>query len=37
LARNIDASLACTDYGPNGDEGTGERTLRREDWGDPAY
>jgi pimeloyl-ACP methyl ester carboxylesterase len=37
LARNVDASLACTDYGPNRDEGVGGRSLRREDWGDPAY
>jgi pimeloyl-ACP methyl ester carboxylesterase len=37
LASHIDASLACTDYGPNRDEGVGRRSLRREDWGDPAY
>lgn len=37
LARHIDASLACTDYGPNRYEGVGGRALREEDWGDPAY
>lgn len=37
LARNIGASLACTDYGPNRYEGAGGRAGRREDWGDPAY
>ena len=37
LARHIDASLACTDYGPNRYEGVGGRALRKEDWGDPAY
>jgi pimeloyl-ACP methyl ester carboxylesterase len=37
LAANVDASLACTDYGPNRYEGMGERAGRREDWGDPAY
>ena len=37
LARNIDASLVCTDYGPNRYEGPGGRAGRREDWGDPRY
>ena len=37
LARNLDASLACTDYGPNRYEGAGRRAGRREDWGDPRY
>jgi pimeloyl-ACP methyl ester carboxylesterase len=37
LARNVGASLACTDYGPNRYEGAGGRAGRREDWGDPAY
>jgi pimeloyl-ACP methyl ester carboxylesterase len=37
LARNVDASLACTDYGPNRYEGQGGRAGRREDWGDPTY
>ncbi len=37
LARNVGASLACTDYGPNRYVGAGSRAGRREDWGDPAY
>src|SRR4051794_33203470 len=37
LARNIGASLACTDYGPNRYVGAGSRAGRQEDWGDPAY
>jgi pimeloyl-ACP methyl ester carboxylesterase len=37
LARHIDASLACTDYGPNRYESSGGRALRKEDWGDPTY
>ena len=37
LARNIGASLACTDYGPDRYVGAGSRAGRREDWGDPAY
>lgn len=37
LARRLDASLLCTDYGPNRYEQPGERTGRLEDWGDPAY
>lgn len=37
LARNVHASLACTDYGPNRYEGAGERAGRLEDWGDPQY
>jgi pimeloyl-ACP methyl ester carboxylesterase len=37
LARALDASRLCTDYGANGYEGTGGRAARQEDWGDPAY
>jgi hypothetical protein len=37
LAHRLDASLLCTDYGPNRYERPGERTGRLEDWGDPAY
>jgi hypothetical protein len=37
LARYLDASLLCTDYGPNRYERPGEQAGRLEDWGDPAY
>ena len=37
LARNMHASLACTDYGPNRYEVAGGRAGRLEDWGDPRY
>jgi hypothetical protein len=37
LARNVHASLLCTDYGPNRYEMPGQRAGRTEDWGDPAY
>ena len=37
LAHRLDASLLCTDYGPNRYEQPGERTGRLEDWGGPAY
>lgn len=37
LARALDASRLCLDYGPNRYEGVGEREARKEDWGDPAY
>jgi hypothetical protein len=37
LAHRLDASLLCTDYGPNRYERPGERNGRLEDWGDPAY
>jgi hypothetical protein len=37
LAHYLDASLLCTDYGPNRYEQPGERAGRLEDWGDPAY
>jgi hypothetical protein len=37
LARRLEASLLCTDYGPNRYERPGERSGRLEDWGDPAY
>ena len=37
LARRLDASLLCTDYGPDRYERPGQRAGRLEDWGDPAY
>lgn len=37
LARSLDASLLCADYGPNRYEQPGEQALRLEDWGDPQY
>lgn len=37
LARRLDASLLCADYGPNRFEQPGQRVGRLEDWGDPAY
>src|SRR5262249_13898575 len=37
LARCLDSSLWCTDYGPNRYERPGQRGGRLEDWGDPAY
>ena len=37
LARHLDASLLCADYGPNRYERPGQRAGRLEDWGDPAY
>jgi hypothetical protein len=37
LARRLDASLLCADYGPNRYERPGQRAGRLEDWGDPAY
>jgi pimeloyl-ACP methyl ester carboxylesterase len=37
LARNVDASLLCADYGPDRYETPSERAGRLEDWGDPAY
>jgi hypothetical protein len=37
LARRLDASLLCTDYGPNKYERPGQQAGRLEDWGDPAY
>lgn len=37
LARNVDASLVCADYGPNRYQGPGGRAGRMEDWGDPRY
>jgi hypothetical protein len=37
LAQRLDASLLCTDYGPNRYEQPGQRSGRLEDWGDPAY
>jgi hypothetical protein len=37
LAHYLNASLLCTDYGPNRYERPGQRDGRLEDWGDPAY
>ncbi len=37
LARYLDASLLCTDYGLDHYEKPGQRDGRLEDWGDPAY
>jgi hypothetical protein len=37
LARRLDASLLCADYGPNRFEQPGQRSGRLEDWGNPAY
>jgi hypothetical protein len=37
LARRLDASLLCTDYGRNRYERPGEQAGRLEDWGDPVY
>jgi len=37
LARYLNASLLCTDYGPNRYERPGQRGGRLEDWGSPAY
>lgn len=37
LKAYLKGSLACTDYGPNGYTGRGQRSGRKEDWGDPAY
>jgi hypothetical protein len=37
LARDLDASRLCTDYGPNRYTSVGTRALRRMDWGDPNY
>jgi hypothetical protein len=37
LARHLDASLLCADYGPNRYERPGQQAGRLEDWGDPAY
>ena len=37
LARALDASRLCADYGRNGYEGAGGRGARKEDWGDPTY
>jgi pimeloyl-ACP methyl ester carboxylesterase len=37
LAKHIDASLLCADYGPNKYETPSQRAGRVEDWGDPAY
>ena len=37
LARRLNASLLCADYGPNRYERPGQRTGRLEDWGNPAY
>jgi hypothetical protein len=37
LARRLDASLLCADYGRNRYGRPGQQALRLEDWGDPAY
>lgn len=37
LARFLQASLLCADYGPNRYERPSQRTGRLEDWGDPGY
>jgi len=37
LARNVDASLVCADYGRNRYLARGRRSERQMDWGDPAY
>lgn len=37
LARLLHASRACADYGRNRYTGTGTRSGRLMDWGDPAY
>jgi pimeloyl-ACP methyl ester carboxylesterase len=37
LAQHIDASLVCTDYGPNRYEAPGQREGRLMDWGNPDY
>jgi hypothetical protein len=37
LAHYLDASLLCTDYGPDRYERPGQRNGRLEDWGSPAY
>ncbi len=37
LARNVRASLVCTDYRANRYLARGERSGRQMDWGDPAY
>jgi hypothetical protein len=37
LARRLDASLLCTDYGRNRYERPGQQAGRLEDWGAPAY
>jgi pimeloyl-ACP methyl ester carboxylesterase len=37
LARYLDASLVCPDYGRNGERSAATRGKRVEDWGDPRY
>jgi len=37
LAAYLDASVACADYGRNGETSGLTRSKRLEDWGDPAY
>jgi pimeloyl-ACP methyl ester carboxylesterase len=37
LARYLDASRLCPDYGRNGETSGASRSRRVEDWGDPAY
>ncbi|MDE3191163.1 MAG: hypothetical protein KGL94_10135 [Acidobacteriota bacterium] len=37
LARRLDASLLCPDYGRDGERSGSSRARRVEDWGDPRY
>lgn len=37
LARYLDASLVCPDYGRDGERSAASRGKRVEDWGDPQY
>jgi pimeloyl-ACP methyl ester carboxylesterase len=37
LARYLDASLLCPDFGRNGETSGHSRSKRVEDWGDPSY
>jgi hypothetical protein len=37
LARYLDASLLCPDYGRDGERSAASRGKRVEDWGDPRY
>ncbi|MBV8462887.1 MAG: hypothetical protein JO368_06315 [Acidimicrobiales bacterium] len=37
IVRYLGASLACPDYGPDGERSAASRARRVEDWGDPKY
>jgi len=37
LARYLNASLLCPDYGPDGERSGASRSRRVEDWGNPRY